>query len=79
MVQLPGNNAVPSGVSRKEDNISSSQAASEELVGGRAERGFDAHPFLPGESFDLVQSTTSDNADSMFRHKPTDCLRQAGL
>ena len=56
-------------VARQEDHRSSGQFAGEDTVGRLAEWCCDGHPFLTGQSFDVIKSAAADDADAMGSHK----------
>ena len=56
-------------VARQEDHRSSGQFAGEETIGGLAEGCGDGHPFLTGQSFDVIKSAAADDADAIGSHK----------
>ena len=66
MVQFARQDAVAASVARKENDVASGEFAGEQIVGGLAERRFDFHPFLVGETFDVVKPGAADDADVMF-------------
>ena len=48
MVQFAGQNPVAAPVARQKNHVAPGEPAGEQIVRGRAERGFDLHPFLAG-------------------------------
>ena len=40
----------------------------QQIVRGRAKGRLDLHPFLPGQTFDVIQSAAADNANAIVRH-----------
>ena len=66
MVQFAGQNPVAAPVARQENHVAPGEFAGEQIIGRRAERRFDLHPFLVREAFDVVKSGAADDADVMF-------------
>ena len=66
MIQFAGQNPVAASVARQKNHVASGEFAGEQIIGRRAERRFDLHPFLVGEAFEVVKSGAADDADSMF-------------
>lgn len=68
MIQLRWQNAMPARMARKKNHFASGELAGEKIVGRRAERGFNFHPFLPGETFNVIQSAAANDSNSVIRH-----------
>ena len=56
-------------MAREKDDFASGQSAGEQIIRGRAERRFDRDPFLPGESFDMIEAAASDDANALGLHE----------
>ena len=61
-----GQNPMAASVARQENHVAPGEFAGEQIIGRRAERRFDLHPFLVGEAFDVVKPGAADDADVMF-------------
>src|SRR5262245_42820011 len=68
VVQFARQNAVSAAVSREENDFAPGEFACEQLIRRWAERGFDLHPFLVSEAFQVVKPAAADDADAMFGH-----------
>src|ERR1035438_8754535 len=55
-------------VAWKKDHVASGELAGQQIVRRRTEGGFDFHPFLVGEAFDVVKAGAADDANAMIRH-----------
>ncbi len=66
MVQFARQDAVAASVARQKNHLALGELAGEKRIGWIAERRFDLHPFLAGESFDVIQAAAADDADSEF-------------
>jgi hypothetical protein len=63
-VQFAGKNTMAAGVAREENDVSASEFAGEEFIGGIAEGGLDFDPFLIRKPFNTIEAAAADNADA---------------
>ena len=66
MIQLARQQLVTAAMARQEHHLTTRNFAGEKVVGRRAERRFDLHPFLVGKAFDVIEPRAADDADPMF-------------
>ena len=68
MVEFAGHDPMAAPVTGKKNHVAPGELAGQQIVRRRAERGFDLHPFLVGEAFDVVKAGAADDADAMIGH-----------
>jgi hypothetical protein len=68
MIQFSGQEFVPAGVARQENDFAAAQDSSQQLIGRIAKGRLDLQPFLIGEAFDVVEAAAADNTDARFFH-----------
>jgi len=68
VVEFGREETVAAAVPGEKHDFAAGEPSGEQVVGGRAEGGFDLDPFLVREALDAVQSGAADDANAMFRH-----------
>src|SRR5262249_46498086 len=68
VIEFAGHNAMAAAVAGQEDNVAASELASKKIVRRPAKGSFDLHPFLVGESFEVIKAAAANNADAVDGH-----------
>src|SRR5579862_9619821 len=68
VIQITGQDSMTAPMTRKKHHFTSLKMTGQKIVGWRAKRGFDLHPFLIGQAFDVIESATADDSNAMLRH-----------